>query len=381
MGETPGKTETERRDVGGMGVGDDDDRWAQLPPELLPLIYRRLPDSADFVRFRAACRAWRDAAPESDPPSQLPWALERRGSAFQTRLHSRFYSPSSGRTYSARGHGGRSWLVVDGVCQGHVVSMVDLSRTVLCNPLTGDRLALPPAPYPQWRHGVVHVVADGRGGGDGEEGSCLVVNTSTRTRHFGYCRPGDTKWSMVDGRQDMCHRAYHGGRFYVNTDAHETLVIDASTGAVESVLPPPGRPPGATACGDYLVESCGKLLRAILFPRDGVVAASAQDYYLNVYQLEPAPDGKCSWAKVETIGDRALFFDKHGHGMSLEPNDAAELRQNCVYFMHEKRTWVDAGEYRFLCRYSMENGEVDRVVSLPDTFGDTWLVPGLCPSE
>ena len=88
-----------------------------------------------------------------------------------------------------------------------------------------------------------------------------------------------------------------------------------------------------------------------------------------------------AWAKVESVGDSVLFFDKHGHGFSLEPNGAAELKRDCVYFMHEKRTWLDAGEYRFLCRYNMETGEVDRVVSLPDTFGDSWVVPGLCPSE
>uniref|UniRef100_J3LFQ7 KIB1-4 beta-propeller domain-containing protein n=2 Tax=Oryza brachyantha TaxID=4533 RepID=J3LFQ7_ORYBR len=87
------------------------------------------------------------------------------------------------------------------------------------------------------------------------------------------------------------------------------------------------------------------------------------------------------WAKVDSVGDRVLFFDRHGHGFSLEGNGAAELRRDCVYFMHEKRTWVDAGEHRFLCRYSMEDREVDRVVSLADTFGDTWVVPGLCPSE
>uniref|UniRef100_A0A0D9VJB8 F-box domain-containing protein n=1 Tax=Leersia perrieri TaxID=77586 RepID=A0A0D9VJB8_9ORYZ len=374
---------TGRRDAGGTAADVVEDLWTQLPPELLPLVCKKLPDSADFVRFRTVCRAWRDAVPLSDSPPQLPWAIERRASAFQARAHFRFYSPSSGRTYSVRGYGGRSSLVVGGACQEHLVTTLDLSRTALYNPLTGDRLALNPVPFPMWRHGVVHVVAEGRG----EERSFLVVNTSNKTRHFGYCRSGDTKWNMVDGREDMVNHAYHRGRFYVSTESLETLVIDASTGAVESVLPapPPTSSPGviAAVCGkDYLVESGGKLIRAIVLPRDGMAAASPEDYFIDMYQLEEAHNGKsAAWAKVQSIGDRVLFVDKHGHGFSLEPNDAAELRRDCVYFMHERRTWLDAGEYRFLCRYSMEDGVVDRVVSLPDTFGDTWVVPGLCPSE
>lgn len=367
MDEAPG---TEQRDAEMQGGSDP---WSQLPPELLPLIYKRLPDSADFVRFRAVCRAWRASAPASDPTPQLPWLLERRGSALHARQQFRFYSPSSGRTYNVHGQrGSRSWLRVGGAGHGYVPITVDLSTTALYNALTGERLALPTAPYPPWRHGVVHVVAS--------EGGCLVVNTCAGTRHFGYCRPGQTNWNLVDGREDMGYHAYSGGRFFVNTAAGDTLVIDASTRAVESVVPPPPAETGARARADYLVESCGKLLRAVQVPREGNVAVSAEDYYFNIYQLD-VRHGKPAWAKVESVGDRVLFFDEHGHGFSLAPNDSAGLRRDCVYFVHDRRTWVDAGEYRFLCRYSMEDGAVDRVVSLPDTFGDTWVVPSLCRSE
>ncbi|XP_062222494.1 uncharacterized protein LOC133921571 [Phragmites australis] len=349
---------------------DRGDQWSLLPPELLHLIYRKLPDTGDFLRFRAVCKAWRDGAPVSDQPPQLPWILEHRGTGLQARQQLRFYSHSSGRMYSVRA-GGRSWLLASGACQGHAVATVDLSRTVMYNPFTGEGRALPPAPYKPWHDGVFHVVDDGEAG-------CLVVNTSAKTRRFAYCRPGvDAGWNVFDGREDMRHSAYHGGRFFVNTAAGETLAIEAATCAVEAVVPPPPGENFATARGDFLVGSRGKLLRAVQHPRDGNQAASAADYYVNMYQLDVRGGGKAAWSKVETIGDAVLFFDDHGHGFSLEPNDAAGLRRDCVYFVHEKRTWVEFCEYRFLCRYSMKDGRVDKTVQLADTFGNTWVVPSL----
>uniref|UniRef100_A0A0E0CPM8 Uncharacterized protein n=1 Tax=Oryza meridionalis TaxID=40149 RepID=A0A0E0CPM8_9ORYZ len=92
--------------------------------------------------------------------------------------------------------------------------------------------------------------------------------------------------------------------------------------------------------------------------------------YINVYQLEEHGKAATSVGQGGVHwGVRSLLWQ--GHGFSLEPNDVSGPRWDCVYFMHEKRTWLDAGKYKFLCRYSMENGKVDRVISLPDTFRDT----------
>uniref|UniRef100_A0A0D9YWA0 Uncharacterized protein n=1 Tax=Oryza glumipatula TaxID=40148 RepID=A0A0D9YWA0_9ORYZ len=77
--------------------------------------------------------------------------------------------------------------------------------------------------------------------------------------------------------------------------------------------------------------------------------------YINVYQLEE--HGKAA----TSVGQGGVHWG--GHGFALEPNDASGPRWDCVYFMHEKRTWLDGGKYRFLCRYSMEDGKVDRVVN------------------
>ncbi|XP_066344518.1 uncharacterized protein [Miscanthus floridulus] len=48
--------------------------WADLQPELLGLVLRRLPSLADRVRLGAVCRGWRQIArQEPDLPPPLPW--------------------------------------------------------------------------------------------------------------------------------------------------------------------------------------------------------------------------------------------------------------------------------------------------------------------
>ncbi|TVU27959.1 hypothetical protein EJB05_19464, partial [Eragrostis curvula] len=362
--------------------------WSQLLPELLRLIYRKLPDTGDFVRFRAVCTAWRDAALVSDPPPQLPWIVQHghRTQGVLARPRLRFYSHSSARTYHVGVEGRRSLLLAPGAFQGHAVATVDLATTILYNPFTGERRALPPAPYLKWsKHevrGVFTVVPDDGAG-------CVVVNTCTRTRHFAYFRPGvdDAGWSVFDRRKNLCANAYHGGRFYANdTATMETLAINAATRAVEAVVQRPLGEKFHSARGDYLVGSTHgrKLLRAVKQPRCGTQAAADTDVYFNVYQLDvpaaAAAGGKqAAWTKVDTIGDAVLFIDDYGQGFSMEPNDAAGLRRDCVYFMHVKWTW--GWQYRFLCRYSMEDGRVDKAVPLGETFGETWILPSLRYSD
>ena len=352
-----------------------EDKWSQLPPELLHLICRKLPDTGNFIQFRAVCTSWQDGAPRSDPPPQLPWILEHHGPKLQARRHLRFYSHSSGKMYCVLVGARSSWLLGSGAFQGHVIAIADLAKTMLYNPFTSEVQALRPAPYKPWLDGVFHVVGDGDAG-------CMVVNTCTVTRHFAYYRPGvDAGWNIFDERKDMCHNTYCGGRFFVNTVDKRTLIIDADTRDVMTIVPAPSMENFATALGDYLVASYGKILRALQYPHDGNQVASASDYYFNVYQLDMLDDNKARWRKVETIGNAVLFFDNHGHGFSLEPNDSAGLRRDCIYFVHKKWMWVRFCNYRSLCRFSIHDGRVDKTMSLANKLGDTWVIPSLCYAD
>jgi len=47
--------------------------WPDLPPELLGLVLKRLPNLADRVRLRAVCHPWRSNALLQPLPPPLPW--------------------------------------------------------------------------------------------------------------------------------------------------------------------------------------------------------------------------------------------------------------------------------------------------------------------
>lgn len=151
-----------------------EDKWSQLPHELIHLIAQKLPDTGNFIRFRAVCTTWKDGAPLSNPPPQLPWILEHRGPRLQDRQHIRFYCHSSSKMYCIRVVGRSSWLLGSGTFHGHIIATVDLVKTMLYNPITREVQALRPAPYQPWLDGVFQVVGD-------DDAGCMVVNTCTIT--------------------------------------------------------------------------------------------------------------------------------------------------------------------------------------------------------
>ncbi|TVU10530.1 hypothetical protein EJB05_44067, partial [Eragrostis curvula] len=125
--------------------------WPDLPPDLVHLISGRLHDLADFVRFHAVCKPWRDMLPESQPrPLFLPWLLapgHRPTDVAQFR--------SAGTTWCAPGTSSRRnmWLAsADGtgrwlltVCGGGRDEKKPPPPRLI-NPFTGATATLPRLP-------------------------------------------------------------------------------------------------------------------------------------------------------------------------------------------------------------------------------------------
>ncbi|EEC69307.1 hypothetical protein OsI_38386 [Oryza sativa Indica Group] len=136
----------------------DDDRWEDLPMDLLTEILLRLPPISGRRRVRLVCSRWRDAVDELEP---------------ETTAHSRAKpltflkrSVESGRPATARvfddlaggGLGGsreiwnggesRSSPDIVGTCNGLLCLMQRGGEITLVNPVTGESLAIPPPPPP-----------------------------------------------------------------------------------------------------------------------------------------------------------------------------------------------------------------------------------------
>ena len=138
--------------------------WAELPAEVLGEVARHLHDAANFMRFHAACRAWR-AASSSAPARLYPWLVAPCG-LFSSGMCFRWpFSPGEGKGGAYLPHfpalRGRRFDSTD-AASGRVLAAgtFDDDRTAsLVNPLTGDAAPLPPLPCavargPAWSRGV-----------------------------------------------------------------------------------------------------------------------------------------------------------------------------------------------------------------------------------
>ncbi|KAK3135993.1 hypothetical protein QOZ80_5BG0426350 [Eleusine coracana subsp. coracana] len=70
--------------------------WADLPPELLGMVFIRLPTRADRARFPAVCRQWGSAAQQETVlplPSPMPWLVLPDGSAISFPHSETFHLP------------------------------------------------------------------------------------------------------------------------------------------------------------------------------------------------------------------------------------------------------------------------------------------------
>jgi hypothetical protein len=105
--------------------------WSDLTPELLALVFLRLPRRVDRAFFTAVCRAWRTVVQQCRlPPSPVPWLVRPDGSAtcFPSGGET-FHLPDGVRYHNSCGE----WLLLsrhDGSC-------------FLMNPFTKATMLLP----------------------------------------------------------------------------------------------------------------------------------------------------------------------------------------------------------------------------------------------
>lgn len=214
--------------------------WCDLPPEILHLVCKKLPDIYDFVVFHAVCKAWH--ACECDAPLQLPWILEYRIYPDDPVL--RFYSLSSGKILTITCIRSRKKCFI-GPSYHYLVAYRHTKVGFLwslLNPLTSDEIHLPqleenklywvewigPDPTRSGKHIAVLSICSMYGAPHPYSDTMIVCRLENQeTSQF--------RLRGMNGNGRLC---YNGGFFFVDRLTGVTKVTDITTQKLVCELPP-----------------------------------------------------------------------------------------------------------------------------------------------
>ncbi|WVZ54764.1 hypothetical protein U9M48_005515 [Paspalum notatum var. saurae] len=333
--------------------------WSDLPPELLGLVFLRLPTRTDRAFFPAVCRAWCSAARQSrlPPPSPVPWLVLPNGKVTSLPRGETFRLPDDVRYHTSCGE----WLVL---------TRDDDSSCFLMNPFTRATMPLPSlSSYSYYEHPMEF--GDGVYPGidkqdtwlhvkNGEEISILsLVVCSTRliaaivaVTDFGaiaLCRPGAAAWS-VSARVEcrwLSHMVFFQGKLYAfdadHSDHFDLIGIDIvdehdsdepRVSRIECFIQGAYSQYQKHAIHmNYLLESHGSLLMVCRKLSHNRYEAGSSEFKVRKADLE-----QHLWVDVRTLGnDQALFL---GRGCSkavrVSPYD---LFGDCIFFLDDYTDW------------------------------------------
>ncbi|KAL6655020.1 hypothetical protein ACP70R_005846 [Stipagrostis hirtigluma subsp. patula] len=374
--------------------------WTDLPQDLLGCISGRLHDAADFVRFHAVCKPWRDTLPttSSSHPAFLPWILSP-GSYYRPSI-ALFRSIFSGITWCAPGTSGRrcKWLASADGAGAWLLAVgsggADQSPPRLVNPFTGAGTTLPPLPglirrFVARAKGLV--CADGTVVLYAVDGCHEYASTVVAA----VLRPGDAAWTAAESHRMpyssfkcSCAAAYRDGEIVI-VDALQDYIVTLRLTGGEVVLPvmrtirETETPPGELGCIHYCIyalESRGELLAVCLLQHttvksNGGVSIVPGVVSLSIFALEQeAADGGARWVRRDgrSLSDRVLFL---GNPTSFAVDAArfgGAVSGGCAYFVvNSRRTgWTKMPKACRVYRYSFEDGAMTVVEEMPA--GSKW---------
>ncbi|VAH86400.1 unnamed protein product [Triticum turgidum subsp. durum] len=255
--------------------------WSDLPPELLREVSSRLHVPADFVRFHAVCKPWRDSHGPSTTTGTgqfLLWLLapskkSEDSLSFRCVFSNTSYVPPP--PISDGSGTGMNWVTsADGTAVRYFTAFEPHGPTFY-DPLAGG----PPT------HLLPGISPHGLGkkpsGIIYNDGAILVyskqdsIDTFTAEFRAAFLRPGDTEWMFIHrtiespSDQEFCV-AYHNGKIHVTVENslwHVVSVTEQPTAATNSddvlVLRPSSMPrqcDGNLYEHSYVLESRGELL-------------------------------------------------------------------------------------------------------------------------
>ncbi|KAL6909588.1 hypothetical protein ACP4OV_001869 [Aristida adscensionis] len=346
--------------------------WSDIPPELLERVVEVL-GPRNRVAVRLVCASWRACVRQgfpSESPFDVPRLLFRRpgpgGDLAFFSLRSRKILPFA---LPARISAGR--------CCGHVAGWLAMAldsdrAVVLCNPVSGQSVGLPPPPF----FPVSKVILSAPPTSPG-----WVAAVLGRTGMIALLQPSVSgAWRIMAGGLD--HGSFKDMAFWrghLCGLCHDGAILDfggelGARAAPASLLRDPGQMQVGAAHGAawqlYLVESDGELL----------LVRKLYNVWANAVQVEVhllvSPE-QLKWGVVETMPGRALVVGKVVSDMVLVElyEGAAALRESCVYFARRE---VEMLAPHAICEYSLLDG---KTASVPIAGGHSadvepvWITP------
>ncbi|KAJ3680081.1 hypothetical protein LUZ60_016359 [Juncus effusus] len=340
--------------------------WSSLPPDLLRIISKNLSNISDFIRFRSVCKAWLAASPLSDPPSQIPWLLEKkdwRGSAL------RFYSLSSSPsgeviTVQVPSSAGR-W--VDGPSHGYLLSYLPGSLGYrLINPLTDEEIELPNLDLKRPR-----VVLTGPDPVQSENYVVALCGNSVHPKvsFSAVFQFRNMKWMEIYELSSW--GCYCDGKYIsMNRVTGNVQIFDVTS---QKMVCYEIERPTQMRGFQYLVYSSEGILRVNYYD-DKLLPLDQCKFEIHKLDFGTGND-KPDWTRMKSIRDQMLFLDK-SNGFSVSASHFGGFRGNCIYFLKEKENEDSFGCNYSLCRYEIESERAEEL-SCPFVKGGTWFVPSL----
>ncbi|CAL4995882.1 unnamed protein product [Urochloa decumbens] len=344
--------------------------WTDLPPELLDLVFLRLPTHADRAFFPAVCRTWCSVARQCrlPLPSPVPWLVLPGGNVISFP-HGKTFQLSEGvRYHNSCGE----WLLLSR----------DDSSCFLMNPFTKATMPLPSLSSYSYYEEPVEVPKDcmphenetpgpWSRNKDAEEISILsLVVCSTRLvaaivavgalGTIALCRPGASAWSVSSHEDCRClsHMVFFQGKLYAldsNTDPKDLIAIhivddhdcsEPRVSRIERLIQGAPLPPqNHFFCKHYLLESHGTLLmirRKLSIKAElpsgrryaGTLVAGSSKFEVFEADFEQG-----SWSELRTLGNgQALFLGRGcSRAVRVSPYD---LSRDCLFFIDDYTNWL-----------------------------------------
>lgn len=382
--------------------------WSDLQPELLQTVATNLPTLADYIRFRTVCHNWRRAAPISPTylPREFPWLMlplirssNRR--RFFNPLNSDLHRLTLPEASNSRRRAGSSfgWLV-----------LIDESPSIfLINPLTRDRITLPPLSsfpnvtnfdfYSIGREYTVRspgndfsfyslkemrdtfikkVIISHSPYADPNFYAIAILN---RHETVGYCKNGYNSWRIIDEAQSYSEDViYFNGAFYAVDKFGSIAICDFNNGDlpvvkyihVEQQID-----------GDikYLVDAMGDLL----------LVSRYLDFEIDIqYYVEVCKTVRFSvfrfdwnaqkWESLASLDDKVLLLGENS-SLALMASDYMGCRGNRIYFTDDysgSNSDSIAGDHD-VGVYNLLDGSIDELPCYPrNSHWPIWITPCLC---